>query len=70
MSKPITLDGDVADKICCESIRQHIIFVKKDINKLKKSKSRQHHEKEELGYNMSLLMSLQDVYTYYGGRHE
>lgn len=68
MSKAITLDGETADRICQESLGQHIEIIKADIKRLTKAKSLQNFEKEDLGHNVSMLASMKDVYEYYGGK--
>ncbi len=67
MSKNIILDGDIADRICCESIKQHIGYITKDIALAKKTKALSPAQTTELGDNVLLLVSLKAVHAYYGG---
>lgn len=66
--KNIILDGDIADSICCDSIKQHMGFISKDIAMSKKTKALSPAQTTELGENVYLLESLKTVYAYYGGK--
>lgn len=66
--KAIKLDGETADRICLENISQHMKLIKQDIATLKKVKSPQSYQKEDLGNDIYLLDAMQTVYKYYGGK--
>lgn len=67
-NRNIILDGETADRICCETVKQHIGYITKDIAAAKKAKPISEAQATELGYNISLLESLKVVYNYYGGK--
>lgn len=68
MSKDIILNGETADLICCESMKQHIQYITEDIEAAMKLKSLTGSQATELGCNISLLESMKVVYGYYGGK--
>jgi len=67
MKKDIILDSDIADRICQESVKQHIGYITKEIAVLKKTAPLSTSQAFDLGHNVSLLESLKVVYRYYSG---
>lgn len=63
----IKLDGEAADRITAENIKQHMALVRGNIKALKKRGKLPAHEQEDLVNDTCLLDSLVDVYRYFAG---
>lgn len=63
----IEVSDEIADQIVLTELRDSILGVKKDINTLKKNKSREAFEDSDLKFNESILPHLEAVYDYFGG---
>ena len=63
----IEVSDEIVDQIVLTELRDSILGVKKDINTLKKNKSREAFEDRDLEFNESILPHLEAVYDYFGG---
>lgn len=67
--KAIKLDGEAADRITAENIKQHMALVRGNIRQLKaRRKQLMPHELQDLVDNECLLDSLIDVHWYFTGK--
>lgn len=66
--KDFVLDGEIADAICRNSLKQHIGYITKNIKKLKKEKLLHDYQKLELGSDIYMLEAFKLVHDYFGGK--
>ena len=66
--KAIILDGETADRLAADTIKQHISFVRGNIKRLKaQRKTLTNAQREDLITDECLLDSMIDVYRYFAG---
>lgn len=63
----IEIDEAIIDQIMKTELRESIDYLKIDIKKLKKNKSREKYEDEDLKHNEQILPHLEAVYNYFTG---
>lgn len=63
----IELDDEVTDTIVCATIKEHMKYMRKNIKELKKKKNLESHQLADLGYDVSMLAAMEQVYGYFGG---
>ena len=63
----IEVDESVLDQIVKKELHESIDFLKKDIGRLKKNKSRQPYQNDDLKDAEKILPHLEAVYDYFGG---
>lgn len=63
----LELDDEVTDAMVCATIKEHMKYLKKNIKELKKKKKLESHQQLDLGHDVSMLASMEEVYGYFGG---
>lgn len=62
----IELDDEVTDAIVVATLREHLKYAKKNIKDLRKMKKLETYQAEDLGNNVKLVDSIEDVLHYFG----
>jgi hypothetical protein len=63
----IEIDEAIIDQIIKKGLHENVDFLKKDIKRLKRLKSRQPYEDEDLKDMEKILLNIEAVYDYFGG---
>lgn len=63
----IEVNEAIVEQIIKTELRESIDYLKIDIKKLKKNKSREKYEDEDLKHNEQILPHLEAVYNYFTG---
>lgn len=67
--KGITLSGDTADRICRESLSQHIAFCREELTRIP-PRHINDMVMTDIADDIAMLAALEKVYKYYGGKEE
>lgn len=62
----LELDDEVTDAIVVATLKQHLKYAKKNIKDLRKMKKLESFQAEDLGNNIKLADSIEDVLHYFG----
>lgn len=62
----LELDDEVTDAIVVATLKEHLKYAKKNIKDLRKMKKLETYQAEDLGNNVKLVDSLEDVLHYFG----
>lgn len=62
----LELDDEVTDAIVVATLKEHLKYAKKNIKDLRKMKKLETYQAEDLGINVKLVDSLEDVLHYFG----
>jgi ABC-type Zn uptake system ZnuABC Zn-binding protein ZnuA len=63
----IELSDEAIEDIVCATLKEHMKYLKKNIKELKKKGKLASHEEHDLGHDVKMLASMEDVYGYFGG---
>lgn len=63
----LDLDDEVTDAIVLATLKEHRKYANKNVKDLKKKKKLESYQEQDLGHNIRLAASLDDVIRYFGG---
>lgn len=71
--KQIAIDWETADRITLDTLKQHRVFIEKDLRQFEKDSKKGElgkHRYEEAGENKHLLENFKQVMKYFGHKEE
>lgn len=63
----IEFSDEAIEVIMCETLKEHMKYMKKNIKELKKKGKLEPFQKEDLGHDVAMLAAMEEVYGYFGG---